>query len=76
MSNEEKAEVKSTIRKEFYIPIAGFVLALIGFYYNTNNSLAEHKEELSTLKVEIKSKASTDDFKALKEDIHDLQTSF
>ncbi len=75
MSNEEKSEVKNTIRKEFLVPIVGFILMIIGFYYNTNNSLAEHKEEISSLKIEIKSKASTDDFKDLKQDIHDLQAS-
>lgn len=76
MNSEGKSEIKPHhIRWDVVIPLSGFILALVGFYYNTNNSLAEHKEEISALKIEIRSKASTDDFKDLKQDIHDLQAS-
>jgi hypothetical protein len=49
MSNEEKSDVKNSIRKEFLIPGIAFILMMAGFYYNTNSSLAEHKEELLLL---------------------------
>lgn len=73
MSNEEKSDVKNSIRKELLIPGIGLLLAIVGFYYNTNNSLADHKEEISSLKIEIQSKASRDDISDIKQDIHDLQ---
>jgi hypothetical protein len=75
MSNEEKSEVKNTLRKEFLLPALGLLAILAGFYYNTNSSLAEHKEELSSLKMEIRSKASIEDMKDLKQDMRDLQAS-
>ena len=75
MSNEEKSEVKNSIRKEILIPGIAFLLAVIGFYYNTNSSLAEHKEEISSLKIEIREKASIEDMKDLKQDIRGLQAS-
>ena len=75
MSSEEKSEVKNSIRKEFLIPGLAFILAVVGFYYNTNSSLAEHKEELSSLKMEIRGKASIEDMKDLKQDMRDLQAS-
>ncbi len=74
--SEEKSIIKPHhIRWDIVIPVSGFVIALAGFYYDTNSSLAAHKEDISSLKIEIKSKASTDDMHDLKQDIHDLQAS-
>jgi hypothetical protein len=73
MSNEEKSEVKSSLRKELIIPGATLIIVLAGFYYNTNSTMEEHRRELSSLKTELGEKASGDDVRAIQADIREIR---
>ncbi len=79
MSNEEKNEYKGIVRKELLIPGLTVLLALAGFYFNTNYSIDDLKSEVSTLKAEIKGKADADDMKETIKEMHqnirDLENS-